>query len=203
MNSLLIWLWMPAAFLLGSIPFGALIVRWRTGKDVRTMGSGNIGATNVLRTTGKLEAILTLALDILKGTLAVALADWLSGGNDLWMSAAALLVLAGHAFSPWLNFQGGKAVASFLGAFVYLTPLPLISVLLLFVAVVWKSRYISLGSIAAAATFPFAVWLILHPPWPVSLSALLAGALIVWRHRSNWERLRAGTESRFVWNRKR
>jgi glycerol-3-phosphate acyltransferase PlsY len=194
---------MPAAFLLGSIPFGALIVRWRTGKDVRTMGSGNIGATNVLRTTGKLEAILTLALDILKGTLAVAVADRLSGGNVAWMSVAALLVIFGHAFSPWLGFRGGKAVASFIGAFLYLTPLPLVSVVILFVAVVWYSRYISLGSIAAAASFPFAVWLILHPPWPVTAAALAAGVLVVTRHQSNWQRLRAGTENRFEWNKKR
>ena len=102
----------PIAYLLGSIPFGLLLVKWKTGQDVRKKGSGNIGATNVLRTAGKSLGILTLILDILKGALAAALADALSGGDPLWIAAAALAVLAGHMFPVWLKFQGGKAVAS-------------------------------------------------------------------------------------------
>jgi len=196
-NSMLVWAIAPVAFLLGSLPFGAWIVRWRTGEDVRTMGSGNIGATNVLRTTGKLAGILTLLLDILKGVLAVYLADRWSEGNPAWMSIAAVAVLMGHGFSPFMNFKGGKAVASFAGAFAYLTPLPLLCVAVLFALVVWRTKFISMGSIIGAASFPFAVWLILHPEWPVTAAALLSGAFIVWRHQSNLERLRAGTENAF------
>lgn len=199
------WLWaiVPVAFFLGSLPFGAWIVRWRTGADVRTMGSGNIGATNVLRTTGKLAGVLTLLLDIGKGLLAVYLADRWSEGNAAWMSLAAVAVLLGHGFSPFMQFKGGKAVASFAGAFAYLTPLPLASVAVLFVLIVWRSRYISLASIIGAASFPFAVWLILHPAWPVNVAACISGAFIVWRHQGNIERLRAGTENVFRWGGKK
>ncbi|WP_031500417.1 glycerol-3-phosphate 1-O-acyltransferase PlsY [Bryobacter aggregatus] len=192
------WL-IPLCFLLGSLPFGAWIVRLKTGKDVTAMGSGNIGATNVLRTTGKLAGILTLALDIGKGVLAVWLADHFTEGNALWMSAAAVAVMLGHGFSPFMNFKGGKAVASFAGAFAYLTPLPFWCIALLFVAVVAYSRYISLGSVLGAIFFPFAVWLILHPSWPVLLASLIAGVFVTWRHSANIERLRAGTENRFQW----
>src|SRR5262245_58845082 len=150
-----------AAFLLGGIPFGYLLVKWRTGEDVRSKGSGNIGATNVLRTTGRATAIATLVLDILKGTLAVWLMDRLSHGNSLWMALAAVAVMLGHAFPVFLHFQGGKAVASFIGAFLYLTPSALLAVVILFVGVVAVTRYISLGSIVAAGLFPFAVYLLL------------------------------------------
>ncbi len=198
MNNTAMWL-IPLCFLLGSLPFGAWIVRLKTGKDVTAMGSGNIGATNVLRTTGKLAGILTLALDIGKGVLAVWLADHFTEGNALWMSAAAVAVMLGHGFSPFMNFKGGKAVASFAGAFAYLTPLPFWCIALLFVAVVAYSRYISLGSVLGAIFFPFAVWLILHPSWPVLLASLIAGVFVTWRHSANIERLRAGTENRFQW----
>src|SRR5512133_2496118 len=109
------------AYLLGAIPFGYLLVRWKTGTDVRSQGSGNIGATNVLRTTGRAAGIVTLLLDIGKGYFAVWLADRLTGGNPTWMSAAAVAVMIGHAYPVFLAFQGGKAVASFVGAFLYLT----------------------------------------------------------------------------------
>ena len=194
MNALLA---LAAAYVLGAIPFGYLMVRWRTGADVRASGSGNIGATNVLRTTGRGAAIGTLLLDILKGALAVWLAGRLTAGNPLWMSMAALAVMAGHAFPVFLKFKGGKAVASFIGAFLVLTPLALLATLVVFVGTVAWTRYISLGSITAAATFPLAVWIILHPPLPVVAAAIAAGAFIVWRHRSNIDRLRAGTENVF------
>lgn len=197
----LLWL-IPICFLMGSLPFGAWIVKWKTGQDVTKMGSGNIGATNVLRTTGKSAGILTLLLDIAKGALAVLLADSVGEGNPLLMSAAALAVLFGHAFSPFMKFKGGKAVASFAGAFAYLTPLPFWSIAILFVAIVWYSRYISLGSICGAVLFPFAVWLILHPAWPVLAAATVAGVFIAWRHSENIERLRAGKENRFEWRKK-
>src|SRR6185369_16001249 len=123
-----------AAYLIGAIPFGYLLVKWKSGEDVRSKGSGNIGATNVLRTTGRAAGVITLLLDIAKGTLAVWIADHFTNGSPLWMSAAALAVMAGHAYPVFLNFHGGKAVASFVGAFLYLTPLPLLATLILFIA---------------------------------------------------------------------
>lgn len=182
------------AYLLGGIPFGYFLVRLRTGRDVRSLGSGNIGATNVLRIAGRALGVVTLLLDVAKGFVAVWLAARLTHDSTLWTSAAALAVMAGHAYSPLLKFRGGKAVASFLGAFVYLTPLPLLAALLVFLIVVAVTRYISLGSMVAAGTFPLAVWLILHPPAELTGAALIAGAFIVYRHKSNLARLRDGTE---------
>jgi glycerol-3-phosphate acyltransferase PlsY len=190
------------AYLMGGIPFGYLLVRFTTGKDVRASGSGNIGATNVLRTTGRGVAVATLLLDIAKGFFSVWIAALLTNDDPWWTSAAALAVMAGHAFPVFLGFKGGKAVASFIGAFLYLTPLPLFAALVVFVMAVVATRHISAGSVLAAGTFPLGVWLILHPPVPVLLAALIAGAFIVVRHRSNIERLHAGTESVFVWKRR-
>jgi len=185
------------AYLIGAIPFGLLIVRLMTGKDVRESGSGNIGATNVLRTTGRAAGILTLILDIAKAFLAVWLADRLTGGSIFWTSFAALAVLLGHAFPVWLKFKGGKAVATFVGAFAYLTPVPLLAVLLIFILLVVWTRYLSLGSIIAAGLFPLGCWMILHPEWPVLAAAIGAAVLVIWRHRSNIERIRAGNEHVF------
>jgi len=190
------------AYLIGAIPFGFLLVRLTTGKDVRASGSGNIGATNVLRTTGRAAGVATLLLDIAKGYLAVFIAAKMTADDPWWTSVAALAVMAGHAFPVFLKFRGGKAVASFIGAFLYLTPLPLAAVLVLFVITVAATRAISAGSIMAAGTFPLGVWLILHPPAPVLIASLVAGAFIVYRHKSNIERLRAGTENRFQWFKK-
>ncbi|MGD1069033.1 MAG: glycerol-3-phosphate 1-O-acyltransferase PlsY [Bryobacteraceae bacterium] len=189
------------AWLIGGIPFGWIIVQLMTGSDIREAGSGNIGATNVLRTAGPLPGVLTLLLDAAKGFFAVWLAARLTGGSVLWMSLAALAALLGHAFPVWLRFKGGKAVATFIGAFAYLTPLPLAAVLLLFVLVVAWTRYLSLGSVIAAGLFPIACWMILHSAWPVLLAAWGAAALIVWRHRDNMERIRAGNERVFRFNR--
>lgn len=191
------------AYLIGSIPFGFLLVKLKTGRDVRASGSGNIGATNVLRTTGRLAGIATLALDIGKGAAAVWLADRLTAGNVRWMAAAAMAVIAGHAFPVFLRFKGGKAVASFIGAFLYLTPIPMLAVLLVLVATVAYTRYVSLGSVIAAATFPLAVWMILHPGRSILLASILSGAFIVYRHRANLERLRKGTEHALSFRRRR
>ncbi len=186
-----------AAYLLGAIPFGFLLVKWKTGSDVRSSGSGNIGATNVLRTTGRAAGILTLLLDIGKGYLAVWIAGKLTNGSSLWMSAAALTVMAGHAYPVFLKFKGGKAVASFVGAFLCLTPLPLAAILLVFVGVVIGTGYISMASIVAAATFPLAVWIILHPSLPVVIAAVLSGIFIIYKHSSNIQRLHNDVEHRF------
>lgn len=190
-----------AAYLIGGIPFGLIVVKLMRGADVREEGSGNIGATNVLRTTGPAAGIITLVLDAAKAWAAVWLADRLTGGSEFWMSCAALAVLLGHAFSIWLRFQGGKAVATFVGAFAYLTPVPLLAVILLFVFVVAWTRYLSLGSVIAAGLFPVACWMILHPRWPVLVSALGAAVLIIDRHRSNIARIRAGKEHVFEFRR--
>ena len=183
------------AYLVGGIPFGLLIVKLKTGEDVRESGSGNIGATNVLRTTGLLAGILTLVLDAAKGWFAVWLADTLTHGDVVWMSCTAIAALAGQVFSPYLKFRGGKAVASFLGAFGYLTPLPVLVVTLIFVLVIVLTRYLSLGSISAAILYPFACLIILHPEWPVVAAAVASSALILWRHHGNLARIREGNEN--------
>jgi acyl phosphate:glycerol-3-phosphate acyltransferase len=190
------------AYLIGGIPFGYLLVKLTTGKDVRASGSGNIGATNVLRTTGRAVAVATLILDIAKGFVSVWIAALLTNDDPWWTSAAALAVMAGHAYPVFLKFKGGKAVASFIGAFLYLAPLPLFAVLIVFVIAVIATRHISAGSVLAAGMFPLGVWLILHPPMPVLLASLIAGAFIVYRHRANIERIHAGNESVFAWKKR-
>jgi glycerol-3-phosphate acyltransferase PlsY len=186
------------AYLLGAIPFGYLLVKWTTGADVRAGGSGNIGATNVLRTTGRAAGIATLLLDIGKGYLAVWIAGRLSEHDAVAMSVAALAVMAGHAYPVFLGFQGGKAVASFVGAFLCLTPMALAAVLVVFAVMVAWTRHISMGSIVAAATFPLAVWLVQRPEVTVALTSAIAGAFIIYKHSTNIERLRAGTEHVFT-----
>jgi glycerol-3-phosphate acyltransferase PlsY len=165
---------------------------------VRSAGSGNIGATNVLRTTGRAAGIATLLLDIAKGYLAVWAAGRLTGGSPVWMSAAALAVMAGHAYPVFLKFRGGKAVASFVGAFLCLTPLALVVAVGILLAVVAWKRYISLGSIIAAAALPLAAWLVSRAAPPVIAAAAIGGAFIIWRHKENIVRLRAGTENAFA-----
>ena len=191
------------AYLLGGIPFGFVVVRLLTGKDVRAEGSGNIGATNVLRTTGKLPGILTLALDIAKGVLAVWIAERLTSGDAAWLAAAALAVVLGHAYPVFLKFEGGKAVASFVGAFGYLAPLPLAAVVIVFVVVVAVTRFVSLGSIIGALVFPLGLWLIAQPPAPVMVAAVAGGAFIIWRHEANIRRLRAGNENVLSFSKKK
>jgi acyl phosphate:glycerol-3-phosphate acyltransferase len=192
------------AYLLGSIPTGYLLVKLFRHEDIRSVGSGNIGATNVLRTTGRVQAVLTLALDITKGFAAVWIAAELTAGAPasapLWTSASALAVMAGHSFPVFLRFKGGKAVASFIGAFLYLTPEPMLAALVLFIIVVAGTGYISAASVIAAGTFPIGVWLILHPPIEVLAASVIAGAFIVYRHKANLERIHAGTENVFRWS---
>jgi glycerol-3-phosphate acyltransferase PlsY len=190
------------AYLLGSIPFGYVLTRLTTGRDVRASGSGNIGATNVLRTAGKKLGIATLALDILKGVVAVALADWLTGSDPMWMALAALAVSAGHIFPVFLKFQGGKAVATFAGAFGFLMPLPMLATIIIFVIGVAVTKHISAGSVLGAAMFPLGAWIILHPSGVELLSSIVACGLIIYRHKANIERIRLGTESVFHWSKK-
>jgi glycerol-3-phosphate acyltransferase PlsY len=187
------------AYLLGAIPFGYLLTRFTTGKDVRAEGSGNIGATNVLRAAGPGAAIATLSLDMAKGFAAVWIAGLITDSQPGWMADAALAVMVGHAFPIFLGFKGGKTVATFIGAFLYLTPIPMLAALVVFVITVAVTRYISAGSILLAATFPLGVWLIEHPTPNELIAALIAAAIVVYRHRENLQRMRTGKEPAFRW----
>lgn len=188
------------AYLIGGIPFGLILVRLMTGGDVRASGSGNIGATNVMRTTGKAAGILTLLLDGAKGWLAVYLAARFTGGNVGWMSAAAAAVISGHVFSPYLKFTGGKGVATFTGAFLFLTPATMAVLVILFLTSVGYQHYISFGSVFCALVFPLGVYLIERPGLPVMLAAIFASVLVIYKHKGNIERLLAGTERKFTWS---
>ena len=185
------------AYLLGAIPFGYLLVKWKTGADVRAAGSGNIGATNVMRTTRRAAGVVTLLLDIAKGYAAVWIAGRLTEQDVLWMSLAALAVMAGHAYPVFLGFKGGKAVASFVGAFLCLSPWALAVETVVFVVVVIATRHISMGSIVGSATLPLSVWLVAKAPWPVVVASAIAGGFVIYRHSSNIRRLHAGTENVF------
>ena len=192
-----------AAYLLGGIPFGLLYSRLTTGRDIRQHGSGNIGATNALRTIGRTAFAVTLLLDIGKGIVAVWLADRLTGGSVLWMSLAALAVIVGHSFSIWLKFTGGKSVASFIGAFAYLTPVPLLACAFVLLVILAITRYMSLASIIAVGCLPLACWLISQSPWPVMLVTAMSAALVISRHQANIQRLRAGRENVFSLSKKK
>ena len=210
------------SYLLGSIPFGYLLVRVFRGQDVRQTGSGNIGATNVARTGSKGLAIATLLLDGLKGYAAVAFALWLAksgrfngqvsaslsnqlksmiDGHTIFFLAAlaAFCAILGHMFPIWLRFKGGKGVATAAGSFVALAPRAMFAALVLFAIVFALTRYVSLGSIVAAASFPFFVWW-LNPAERTTPQILLliaaSSLLIIVRHKDNIRRLLAGTESR-------
>jgi acyl phosphate:glycerol-3-phosphate acyltransferase len=185
------------AYLLGGVPFGYLFVRFALNKDIRTMGSGNIGATNVHRTAGGKAGVIVLLLDIFKGFFAVWIASVLTQGNPVGLGIAAVAVMIGHSFPVFLGFRGGKAVACFIGAFLFIAPLALLAVTVLFVLTVAISKYISLGSILGALVFPLFVWLIMHPPAPILASAIFAGLLIVCRHKANIQRIVAGNENVF------
>ena len=187
------------AYLLGAIPFGYLLTRLSTGKDVRTEGSGNIGATNVLRAAGRGAGIATLVLDMVKGFAAVWIAGMLTDNSPGWMADAALAVMVGHAFPIFLGFKGGKTVATFTGAFLYLTPVPALAGIMVFVITVVITRYVSAGSVVAAATFPLGLWLIQHPTINELLAAVIAAAIVVYRHKENLRRMRTGKEPEFRW----
>ncbi len=185
------------AYLIGGMPFGYWFVRLTSGSDIRTMGSGNIGATNVQRTSGMKAGLIVLSLDILKGFLAVWIANVLTGGNVVALALAACGVMVGHCYPVLLRFKGGKAVACFIGAFAAITLLPMLAVVVVFLLTVSLSRFISLGSLAGALTFPFLVWFIQHPPAPYLYASIFASVLVIFRHRANIQRLAAGTENVF------
>ena len=184
------------AYLLGSIPFGYLIVRWQRGIDVRATGSGSIGATNVMRNLGVLGFVATFILDAGKGLLAVLLASKLTFQNPTWVAAAAFAAVVGHCFPVWLRFRGGKGVATGVGVFIAIAPLQVLLVLVIFAIVLAIWRYVSLGSIVATAAFPVLVYYMKHPPIQVVLGAAGAALVIIARHHANIARLLKGTESK-------
>ena len=181
-----------AGYGLGSIPFGLLLTRWAGAGDIRTIGSGNIGATNVLRTGRKGLALATLLLDVAKGAIptAVGLA-WLGPLGAVLGGAGAII---GHCFPVWLGFRGGKGVATAAGVVLGLTPMLFVLILVVFIAVVSATRWVSLGSMTAACLAPVAA-LVLGNGWAAGLYLLVA-ALVVYKHRENIGRLLKGEESR-------
>jgi glycerol-3-phosphate acyltransferase PlsY len=197
MNPWLITL--PIAYLLGSIPTGYLLVRLVRKQDIRAIGSGNIGATNVMRSGAKGLGIATLVLDLSKALLAVVFAHWIAPGNGDLAMLAALAAVLGHIFPVWLGFRGGKGVACALGVFIALLPWPAtVALLALFLAVVVLTRYVSLGSILGAMAFPVLGFYFLRHPSPVQILGLIAiPALVIAKHHANIRRLLAGTENRF------
>lgn len=186
------------AYLLGGLPFGYWFVRLTTGKDIRSLGSGNIGATNVHRTSGGKAGIIVLLLDILKGYLAVLIAGVVNGGDTNALALAVVAVVLGHCYPVFLRFKGGKAVACFVGAFLYLAPLALGFTTLTFFVVFALTRYVSLASIVGALVFPLVLWRLQSYPAPVLLAGTATALLIVYRHRANIERLLKGQEHVFT-----
>jgi glycerol-3-phosphate acyltransferase PlsY len=180
-------------YLAGSVPFAFLLAR-RAGIDVRFAGSGNVGAANVMRTTGTRRAILVMSLDVAKGALAVVLA-WVAHAGVTLTALAAAAAVVGHIYPVWLRFHGGKGVAVAAGVFGTLMPIATALAAGLFLVIVWVTRYVSLGSIAATVALPPAAW-ITGEPMAVVLAAAGSGALILFRHRGNIRRLREGTERR-------
>ncbi len=184
---------LAAAYLLGSIPFSYLVARQFGVADVRSVGSGNVGATNVMRSAGKTAGILAFLLDASKGAVAALLVQRFSTGSTLPALAAATAVV-GHMYPVWLGFRGGKGVATGCGAFLPLVPLASAVAFAVFAVVAAVSRYVSLGSVAG--TVALAVTAFALGPPAVAWSATAIGALVIVKHRANLERLVRGTESR-------
>ncbi|HSU18784.1 MAG TPA: glycerol-3-phosphate 1-O-acyltransferase PlsY [Acidobacteriaceae bacterium] len=199
----MLWLLTLAiAYLLGSIPFGYILVRLFRKEDIRTTGSGNIGATNVVRSGAKGLGILTLVLDLLKGVAAVLIARHLAPGTPGFPSDLAVLAgvaaVIGHIFPVWLGFKGGKGVATALGVFLALAPFAAVCSLGVFIAVFAFTRYVSLASILAAVFLPLFAMLLMPDRSPIFIGGVIFLALLVIaKHRANIARLMSGTESRF------
>ena len=192
---------LAAAYLLGSIPFGLILAKLFAGSDIRKSGSGNNGATNVARVAGPAAGILTLALDAAKGSAAVWLAGRFTEQRSTVMTLAGIIALLGHCFPIWLKFKGGKGVATALGVFLILAPLAALASLFIFIVVSAAWRYVSLGSVSAAASMPllmYFLWAPGHaPPLVVDFGTLFAVALVIFKHDANLQRLIDGEEPKF------
>jgi acyl phosphate:glycerol-3-phosphate acyltransferase len=195
------------SYLLGAIPFGLLLAKIFGGADVRKAGSGNIGATNVSRVAGPLAGILTLVFDAAKGSAAVLLAAHLTDNSALWTVVAGFLALIGHCYPIWLSFKGGKGVATAAGVFLVLSPAAMFSALAIFILVVIVWRFVSLGSLAAAASIPllmYFLWAPHHaPPLAVTFGSLAISTLVIYKHDANMQRLVEGTETKFSFSKKK
>ena len=183
-----------AAYLIGSIPTGLLLAK-ACGVDIRTTGSGNIGATNVYRTLGRSVGILTLVGDCLKGAVPVLAAKFL-GLDVRWIAAVGIAAFLGHIYTVFLGFKGGKGVATALGVFLATSPGAVLLALVVFAVVLWKGRYVSLASITAAAAMPVFIALLDRQPVIIAMTVLVS-LLVIFKHRENIQRLRSGTESKF------
>ena len=181
-------------YVIGSIPVGFLVARAAGGFDIRGKGSGNIGATNVLRTLGPVPAVLTLLGDVAKGYVAVRVAEVI-GPEPLWGAAGAVIVIAGNCWPVFLRFRGGKGVATALGAFLALTPKAILLAAGLWIVLTAAFRYVSLASIVGCVGLALGAWLFGYSPMYAGAAAC-AAMLIVWRHHENVKRLLSGTESR-------
>jgi glycerol-3-phosphate acyltransferase PlsY len=191
---MLAWLLIVLGYVLGSIPFAFLVARRWGHVDLRRSGSGNIGAANVFRTSGVLVGLSALTLDVAKGAIAVVLAQRLRTGSA-GPTAAGIAAVIGHIYPIWLGFRGGKGVATACGAFAILTPVATAIATGVFVATVWRTRYVSLGSVVATLLLGPIAYLVEAPP-AVVIGALLTAAIIVERHRPNLASLFAGVERR-------
>jgi glycerol-3-phosphate acyltransferase PlsY len=203
-----LYLLLPAAFLIGSIPFGLIFTR-NKGIDIRATGSKNIGATNVLRSAGKMPAVMTLLADLLKGAAPVfitgivvskiteghQIAKFADLSQDVWTAMVGLAAVLGHMFSLFLRLRGGKGVATGFGVLIVISPVSAFIVLFVWLAVVYITKYVSLGSIVAACMLPLVYLLQEATTVRVIFGAVLA-ALITFRHSSNVSKLLAGTESK-------
>jgi acyl phosphate:glycerol-3-phosphate acyltransferase len=191
------------SYFLGSIPFGYVLVRTFRGQDVRQTGSGNIGATNVSRTSPALGA-LTLVLDALKGVAAVTMTRMLFPGHNTLLGMAAFFAIVGHVFPVWLRFRGGKGVATGLGSFVLITPRTILVMIGIFVVILLAFRYVSLASILAVVLFPPLARIVEPASATPGMLAFIAASslLIIAKHHENIRRLLAHTESRFQWSRR-
>jgi glycerol-3-phosphate acyltransferase PlsY len=189
------------SYFLGSIPPGYLISKIVQGKDIRHFGSGNIGATNVGRTMGAKWGFITLFLDIAKGAAPVLLARYLIGSN-LFIAIAGIMAIIGHNFSIFLKFRGGKGVATALGVFLALAPIAVFPALAVFIIMFLIFKFVSLGSISAAATFPLFTYFLSYPN-EIIMGAIIGSLLIIFAHRSNIKRLVQGQENKFSFSSKK
>jgi acyl phosphate:glycerol-3-phosphate acyltransferase len=183
-----------AGYLMGGIPFAFLLARRYGGVDLRRVGSGNLGAANALRSTNPRTAALVTLLDVGKGAAAVYGASLAGASNEVRVAAGVAAIL-GHIYSVWLGWRGGKGVATACGVFALLAPRATATALLLFMVTVWRTRYVSIASIAAVIALPLLVWARGDDP-AVLIGAAVVAALIVFKHRANIARLRAGVERR-------
>jgi len=183
-------------YLLGSVPTGLLLAKFFSKVDPRKTGSGNIGATNIFRTAGKGLGILTLVGDVLKGMIPIGIAIQLSI-SDIWLAAVGLSTFLGHIFPIFLGFRGGKGVATALGVYLVISPIAVLMEFLLFAGLVWRWRYISLGSICCATTIPILIAFFRSDSQAYFILSVIIAALILYRHQENIVRLLQGTENKW------